>query len=104
MANERNSPLPWKSRRNIGDSVVLTVDGGGVLAMWEDWPERVADAEFIVRACNNHEPLLAALKAITPPMPPESAVCHSGITSQAECAYCGRIRAAHEAIAKAEGR
>jgi hypothetical protein len=48
--------------------------------------------------------LLAALKDITPALPPADAICHVGICPQDRCANCRRIMAAHAAIAKAEGR
>lgn len=48
--------------------------------------------------------LLKALKALTPPMPRADSLCHVGLVAQQDCVYCNRVRAAHEAIAEAEGR
>lgn len=62
--------------------------------------EAEATARLMVAAPN----LLAALKAITPPIPHWDAICHAGICTQGACAHCRRIIAAHRAIAQAEGR
>jgi hypothetical protein len=48
--------------------------------------------------------LYDALKEITPPMPEVDALCHLNICPQRECAICGEIKVALEALAKAEGR
>ena len=47
--------------------------------------------------------LLAALKEITPNMPPPDAPCHYGIVPQSSCLRCQRIARSIAAIAKAEG-
>ena len=47
--------------------------------------------------------LLAALKGITPPMPPVDAPCHVGLVPQEKCAHCGRIARARAAIKAVEG-
>ena len=48
--------------------------------------------------------LLAALKELTPPMPPADAPCHVGLVPQEKCAHCGRIARARAAIKQAEGK
>lgn len=42
--------------------------------------------------------LLAALREITPPMPPTNAICHNGVVPQEQCLHCSRIARAHAAI------
>lgn len=59
------------------------------------WDTDAANAAFIVRACNNHEEILAALKLMV-----HSAVPHPGEHKAMYAAW----EVAHKAIAKAEGR
>ena len=63
-----HTPTPWKYD-------ILDDDNFGISAGWtdiatvynrDDSPTDKANAEFIVRACNSHGDLLAALKAIVP--------------------------------------
>jgi len=61
------------------------------------------DALAIARLIAAAPTLLAALKDITPTMPPMNATCHVGMTTQDKCAHCRRIAAALAAIAKAAG-
>jgi hypothetical protein len=57
-----------------------------------------------LRAEQQRDELLAALKEITPNMPPPDAPCHYGIVPQSRCCHCQRIARARAAIAKAEGK
>lgn len=71
-----HTPLPWYNESNQritahvpGAFAVIIAQleakttryGGGV-----GWEERNANIEFIVRACNAHDELLAALEAVLP--------------------------------------
>ncbi len=62
------------------------------------------DAKANARLISAAPDLLAALKAITPAMPPVDGPCHVNICSQDACSNCCRVSMAHSAIAKAEGR
>lgn len=64
---EQHSPLPWGwDGHNVTglDGGVIPVEG---IAQPHGWPpdaQGIANAEFIVRACNSHEALVEALRAI----------------------------------------
>ena len=58
---EKYSPLPWRVKDSDGYAVIK--DGRGECVTFIDAGPEMADAEFIVRAVNNHAELLAALKA-----------------------------------------
>ena len=90
-----HSPLPWLWDDNAITSrgAVLPVEGIGQPHGYPRDAEGPANAEFIVRACNAHGELLAALKAIR----------------SRDCARCGErrcdeCRRADTAIAKAEAQ
>lgn len=55
-------------------------------------------------AADTIDALTAALRDLTPPMPPADAMCHVGILEQARCGNCQRIAAAHAALKLAETR
>ena len=69
---DKRTPGPWKVRRNIiyvdwfspngeeYDKYIARVDPD---VQAETYAEMKANAEFIVRACNSHDELLAACKA-----------------------------------------
>jgi len=107
----QHSPLPW----NVGGPNLPSVGGEegacGVedregMTICDTWPSANVDsdspllaranAEFIVRACNNHEALLDALRTI------EALICDQPL--------CGHFTAeeirsvVHAAIAKVEGK
>lgn len=71
-----------------------------------------AYAEFIVRACNSHNELLAALKALVARIEEEATVQREGVTGGAFSVslsdhgvnWADDFNAAEVAIAKAEGR
>jgi hypothetical protein len=68
MADEKHSPLPWRVKRLEGDHIGIRAADNTALAMWDDWPEREADAAYIVTACNTHHELVAVLRDIVTPM------------------------------------
>lgn len=90
--NHTPTPWHWKRYKTSMGKMMATIGGsdrlGAMIACVK--PE---NAEFIVRACNAHEELLAALEALEP------------FFSQVE-AHGGRkaVQLADEAIAKAEGK
>ena len=83
----KHTPLPWQAD---GEVVYTTVGEDETVAdCWE-----ASDAEFIVRACNAHDELLAACKAM-------QIVLRSGPTTGKDLSY--ELGLARAAIAKAEG-
>ena len=75
-------------------------------------PRAVANAAFIVRACNAHDDLLAALKGVVERIEQGGAVKREGVTGAAYSVWmsnfgedwCDVFNASEAAIAKAEGR
>jgi len=100
---QKHSPLPW----HVGPfykSDIESQSGRIAECVSLKTPRAEANAEFIVRACNSHHELLAALKlacaAIEPPA--DDMRCHKGLCSPAQCARCSRAAKIHAALAKAE--
>jgi len=93
-----HSPLPWRfSTDDPMDGTIGQIeshDDWSVAAVFNDVRElpAKANAEFIVRAVNSHDALLAALKALIAGDPHEWLLDH------------GLRKRAQDAIAKAEGR
>jgi hypothetical protein len=92
----KHTPLPWRADLEGKGGWVMgpqSEPSGAFVICWRPpWEARSdesdANAEFIVRACNNHEKLLEALKEIV---------------ADASCsAYAAQV--ADAAIVKAEGR
>lgn len=106
-SHSQHSPLPWRVDGCKGSIYQFDIVGpnGEDLAYANEsdgadepsvYPAQ-ANADFIVRACNSHDELLAALKAYR-------ASCRKewgAPTVQCECAQC---QAADAAIANAEAR
>lgn len=71
--NTKHTPGPWRTDENeirMGHAYerrVLAPDGsnGGCVVAQLVGDDRIANAEFIVRACNSHYELLEALKLVT---------------------------------------
>lgn len=68
--NTKHTPTPWKLDPDLIGQIVNQADtklvarAGRVEPLKNlDQPEREANAEFIVRACNSHGLLVAAVKA-----------------------------------------
>jgi hypothetical protein len=65
--NVTHSPLPWKHYAE--DNIICPSNGTGRILEWTprsanvSVAERDANAAFIVKAVNAHDPMLAALKA-----------------------------------------
>lgn len=96
MVGAVRSLLPWKHvGRNISGA-----DGWSVASTINHDP---ADAEFIVRAVNNHESLLAALKESRPHVAASAEASHllQGFT-RSETAEDRLLQTVDAAIAKAE--
>lgn len=92
-----HSPLPWE-RSTSEVSVVRSIDGIIAAKAWGHGERGRANAEFIVRACNNYESLLAELKALRIAA---NRLCDRCQVSTYED-YCRRsIASADAAIAKA---
>lgn len=53
----QHTPTPWKT----GDLYIWGADGEPLDLAARPRPERKANAEFIIRACNSHDELVAAL-------------------------------------------
>ena len=86
MADDYTQPyaISEHGKANLIAGVFGDVQGGDDIAQ--------ANAEFIVRACNAHDDLLAALKTVIANHCPNDRV------------FCGSCSAARDIIAKAEGR
>jgi hypothetical protein len=68
-------------------------------------PEQArANAEFIVRACNNFYELLTAARRLASEFADDGSTCHAGIVAKEQCARCSQILRARAAVAKAESR
>lgn len=110
--NTKHTPLPWNvpevtDRRHR--CVVIMSESG---AKQDNGPAQVAccyvnhvdfegakaNAEFITRACNSHEELLAALRNLEIA---GGCFCGTGIPNDMHAMFC---RKARTAIAKAEGK
>lgn len=97
-------PLPWTLDKGKRISELWDADGSHVAeGLW------LADAEFVIRACNNYYDLLAALKALLADI--DSGLLVRDITRDGEPGWAmhmlhfvQRMQAAQAAIAKAEGR
>jgi hypothetical protein len=77
MSNAKHTPTPWWVAQSAGPGILAVdaidpADGNlfavceifGINDMREHSPEAEANAAFIVRACNCHNQLVAALKAL----------------------------------------
>ena len=62
------APRPWRTGRHPDHDCsvryVLDANGDEVCSTFNDLEENVANVDCIVRACNAHDDLLGALKAI----------------------------------------
>lgn len=114
MSEQKHSPLPWRVGKADGQELSIDAPTGDPTLGYAKWdglaavygcdadPESGrlvmrANAEFIVRACNSHDELLAALKGL-----------HDDIAEYARINNLGGfdnhwMKAARAAIAKAEG-
>ena len=95
-----HTPLPWtigRGRRWITSGEVDIARIHDVSKIGED--EAVANAEFIVRACNSHYDLLDALETLLN-MLPDSNMGEIGVTANT---MHDIIITAEDAIAKAKG-
>lgn len=68
----QHTPLPWKASNPGGQTtlsgrrVTLTHNGSMIADFdWNTPSENAANAEFAARACNSHQELLEALKAVS---------------------------------------
>lgn len=97
-----HTPLPWKAAIGPDDRFphkgnVYGADGiivASLAGVWREGVESEANAEFIVRACNSHEELLAALRFVCAEIRNRSSLEH--------LERCANL--AEEVMAKAEGR
>jgi len=91
------TPRPWGSIHETDSYITITgPDGFGIaeVAVYDDQAVGKANAEFIVRACNSHADLLAALKRIA-----------NWSISDGSHAFGARLQeVARAAIAAVEGR
>ena len=100
----KHTPGPWRVQPYNQRDASAICDLGWNLQVGSDAPmdealgedETKANAAFIVRACNSHEELLAALKGLVP--------YQATWSEPAKTPYGRAIAAANAAIAKAEGR
>ena len=83
-----------------GEQVLSMYGGPGKLAIGNT-PENIANAEFIVRACNNYEALLAACKAAIEPTA-NACTCAQNYWPKGSCPACWTHALLGAAIANAE--
>lgn len=110
-SHSEHSPLPWMHQ----GLAVVSLGGDVAVAIMaysdKDFAQARANAALIVRACNSHDDLLAALNGVVaaarlPPVCPhdnEPDIC-DGCAFAMENAIGAAINVARAAIAKAEGR
>ncbi len=117
MSDAKHTPTPWIAVQSAAHGIHCNIAGTGgriggtteagliahVKCIPAAWGDAQANADFILRACNSHDALVAALEKMTPPMPPKNAMCHVGICEQEECGNCSRIARAHAALKLARG-
>lgn len=60
----KHTPTPWTSDSTIYEHMHAEIRGErGIAQVWKG-PNAAADTDFIIRACNNHDALVEALKAM----------------------------------------
>lgn len=108
MSAPKHTPLPWRTASALvmgqhSRAIVSALKGQVDIYNAPLTNETLANAEFIVRACNAHDELVAALKALMNPnghLQARSGGCVPG----PECGeYADHCRAARAALAKARG-
>jgi hypothetical protein len=98
MAESRHTPGPWRVNSGHGELWIESVKHGRVICAFEkhrtgQYTEQDgANAEFIVRACNAHDELLAACEALI-----------SQYDAPGGPALTEQVEAVRAAIAKARG-
>lgn len=107
--SEQHSTLPWRVVPLRTHCAVWTMEHRRIARLYRGAvnPSHAADAEFIVRAVNNHDSLVAALKDVTDHLARVMAgpmIAGHGIEFINGVDGIPTIKAAREAIAKAEGR
>jgi hypothetical protein len=63
MSQLPHTPTPWRTTK-IGASIKPVSDNAATVAFVPDGFHRRGDAQFIVRACNNFDALVAALAGL----------------------------------------
>lgn len=108
MSESKHTPGPWKlAPMAHGHSV--HIEGGKdtetIASAWATKNEQaIANAEFIVRACNAHDDMLAALIALTSnPRPSTLSRADDDEWAERYKRYEDAFNAARAAIAKAKG-
>jgi len=86
----------WIARHENDKHWIEDVDHIPIANIFDSGEEGKAKAEFIVRACNNHDDLVRALKTI--------AACDRDLSYVNKSDALGFIKIAKAAIAKTEGK
>ncbi len=60
----KHTPTPWVNELSADGSIRQEETGRSICEFPYDWPEDKFNAAFIVRACNAHDELVAALESI----------------------------------------
>lgn len=106
-----HTALPWTFQETNSDSIapaaVILWQGHIIARCWkyelsEEFPA-VANAEYIVRAANCHDELVAALDDTVPAMRDEYERHNGSKKTGCLCAYCDRYRMVTYLLAKARG-
>jgi hypothetical protein len=111
--NAQHTPTPWTVMadgrhivRNTKDGTTIVADCGEPSRHFVKEPEK-GNAAFIVRACNSHEALVAALKAAMPALERSAENCaeHQSEVERlgpvCKCFSHRTVRAARAALAQA---
>jgi hypothetical protein len=95
-----HDPTPWKTANTYagGPLVVCRADGLTLVVEGHSSAQWKANAEFIVRAANNHEGLLEACEALCAEAVGQCPLCLIDESHAADCP----VRLAEAAIAKAK--
>lgn len=106
----KHTPTPWKTGGRIGSLNIDAENGRGIATcgytdtsdVTKSLAENVANAEFIVRACNSHDDLIHYLKRIAQiaEIRQNENLNDATIHAITEC----MMSLAKEALAKAEGK
>ena len=96
----KHTPGPWAIYEDVGKRHCITTGDGIYNLAWVPANGEVckANAEFIVRACNSFDDLLAAVKALLPLIVRHTCHFHGAMV----CDGCETVKRAEAAISKAE--
>lgn len=104
MSDNQHTPVPWDTEPTAGhdrhgQSAIYGEDGKDIAIVYDGQ----ANAEFIVRACNSHDDLLAALKGAENCLRWASQESTGRVKAEIVNGWIHHADQAHAAVAKANG-